>query len=1016
MGLYQILKSSIISFFLSGKTISKLFLFFGLIVFLFLQSCLNGDKIEYSGELMCDLETISKNGKKINSSIPGIEFSHIKARTKEASRSGDYSIKLSKKSQYGLSYHVNHAKIDDYYQITVWRKTQGDHGILVAASDDVSKYYRVSKTPVTVDENGWELLMLEVFIPPPLNNTKFKFYCWNPDTVPVYFDDFKIKRLSSKKYPVFENEEPLRIFIDTTEMVKLYNKRLEAFQKGILETQDNDWVNGIVFWGDTMMRAKLRLKGDWLDHLEGKKWSFRIKLKKEYTWKGMREFSVQTPLSRGFLLGWLAQKLFDHIDVLSPRYGFVPVILNNRSLGIYAFEEHFVKQLVESRNRREGPILKLSEEEFWYKQKLNIEDDANYKTPGFEASCVEPFKGNRTVSNPVLYNQFLSGQNLYWGYKNRLLTASEIFDLDAVARFFALIDVAKYYHGMIWHNQRQYFNPVICKLEPIAFDGYIHKGVYEFIDIPIYGFSKFDNYDKTSIIRNNLYCDTAFVNKYIFYLEKFSNEGFIRSFHEKYLPDIKKYEKMINAEFESYKFDYSFLFDNAQAIRETLDEYKEFVEKNPDYVNKTRSKWDKFVPSDTLVKDEYPAIYVKAFTEKISADSSVIKVFNYNAIDIVLLGTGRNEKRITNFFHPEPVINSFNKNEGTTNSAIVTSDTNAAFLYFIIDRKFKTYVSPIFPWHAPGITTPRLELLAKNTFPESNIYDVLNGKKVIFKTGKYISDKFIIIPKGYTVSFEKDVEIDLINGAGFISFSPVYFNGTKEHPVIIHSSDSSAMGFTVLKAWKKSVIKNAIFKGLNTLDYKGWTLTGAVNFYESDVQITNSQFIENHCEDALNTIRSEFEISGCLFKNIFADAFDSDFCTGKVFETTFDFIGNDAIDFSGSKILIEKCFISNAKDKGISGGEASNITVINIKIINSNIGVASKDKSIVRVNNSEILNCNYGIVAFKKKPEFGPAKIILSKCKLNGNTTQHLIEKASEAVLNNIKIKGSEENVADIFY
>ncbi len=385
---------------------------------------------------------------------------------------------------------------------------------------------------------------------------------------------------------------------------------------------------------------------------------------------------------------------------------------------------------------------------------------------------------------------------------------------------------------------------------------------------------------------------------------------------------------------------------------------------------------------------------------------------------LILFCSGQDEiKRGSRiFFHPEPVINSFNKNEGTTNSAIVTSDTNAAFIYFIIKDKFKTYVSPIFPWHAPGITTPRLELLAKNTFPESNIYDVLNGKKVIFRTGKYTLDKFIIIPKGYTVSFEKDVKIDLINGAGFISFSPVYFNGTKDHPVIIHSSDSSAMGFTVLKACKKSVIKNTIFKGLNTLDYKGWTLTGAVNFYESDVRITNSQFIENHCEDALNTIRSDFEVTECLFKNIFSDAFDSDFCNGKVFETTFNFIGNDAIDFSGSKILIEKCFISNAKDKGISVGEASNITVINTKIINSNIGVASKDKSIARVNNSEILNCNYGIVALQKKPEFGPAKIILYDCKLNGNTTQHLIEKASEAVLNNIKIKGREENVADIFY
>ncbi|MCD4773430.1 MAG: right-handed parallel beta-helix repeat-containing protein [Bacteroidales bacterium] len=1016
MGHNQIFKSLEVKFSFLGKVLGKLFLLLGLITFLFLQSCMNGDKIEYSGELKCDFEKITEDGKKIKSSIPEIEFSHIKTRTNEVSRSGDYSMKLSRKRQFGLSYDVNHAKTDDYYQITVWRKSKGNHGILVAASDVASKYYRVSKTTVAVDENGWEQLKLEVSIPPHLNNTKFKFYCWNPDTVPAYFDDLKIERFKDKNYPVFENEEPLRIFIDTTEMVKLHNKRLEAFQKGILETQDNDWVNGIVFWGDTVMRSKIRLKGDWLDHLEGKKWSFRIKLKREFSWKGMREFSVQTPLSRGFILGWLAQKLFDYVDVLSPRYGFVPVILNNRSLGVYAFEEHFVKQLVESRNRREGPILKLSETEFWYKQKLDIEDNVNYQTPYFEASCVEPFKGNRTISNPVLYNQFLSGQNLYWGYKNHLLDASEIFDLDAIAKFYAIIDVAKFYHGMIWHNQRQYFNPVTCKLEPIAFDGYIHKGVYEFFDIPIYGFSKFQQYDQTSTIRNNLFCDTTFVNKYILYLKKFSDEDFIHSFQEKYLPEINKYEKMISTEFEGYKFDYSFLYSNAQAIRDTLEEYKEFVDKNPDYVSKTRSKWETFVPSDTLVRDEYPAKHVKAFTEKKSTDSSILKIFNYNALDIILLGTGRNEKSITNFFNPEPVINSFNKNEGTTNSAVVISDTNAAFLYFIIDRKFKTYVSPIYPWQSPGITTPRLELMEENTFPESDIYEVLNGKKVVFKSGEYSSDKFIIIPKGYSVSFEKGFEIDLINGAGFISFSPVYFNGTKDNPVIIYSSDFSAMGFTVLKAGKTSSVNNTIFKGLNTLDYKGWTLTGAVNFYESDVKIINSQFIKNHCEDALNTIRSEFEVTECLFKNIFSDAFDSDFCTGKVFKTTFDSIGNDAIDFSGSKILIEKCFISNAKDKGISGGEASNITVINTKVESSNIGIASKDKTIVRVNNSEIFNCNYSIVAFQKKPEFGSAKIILSQCKLKGNKTQHLIEKASEAVINTIKINGSKENVAEIFY
>jgi len=35
--------------------------------------------------------------------------------------------------------------------------------------------------------------------------------------------------------------------------------------------------------------------------------------------------------------------------------------LNGQDMGVYAFEEHFDKLLIESNNRREGPIVKFSE-------------------------------------------------------------------------------------------------------------------------------------------------------------------------------------------------------------------------------------------------------------------------------------------------------------------------------------------------------------------------------------------------------------------------------------------------------------------------------------------------------------------------------------------------------------------------------------------------------------------------------------------------------------------------------
>ena len=39
-----------------------------------------------------------------------------------------------------------------------------------------------------------------------------------------------------------------------------------------------------------------------------------------------------------------------------------------------------------------------------------------------------------------------------------------------MARFIAMCDVMNATHGLIWHNQRSYLNPVNGVLEPVAYD------------------------------------------------------------------------------------------------------------------------------------------------------------------------------------------------------------------------------------------------------------------------------------------------------------------------------------------------------------------------------------------------------------------------------------------------------------------------------------------------------------------------------------------------------------------
>ena len=179
----------------------------------------------------------------------------------------------------------------------------------------------------------------------------------------------------------------------------------------------------------------------------------------------------------------------------------------------------------------------------------------------------------------------------------------------------------------------------------------------------------------------------------------------------------------------------------------------------------------------------------------------------------------------------------------------------------------------------------------------------------------------------------------------------------------------------VLQADKKSVLRYVVFDGFDTLKDGNWQLTGAVSFYESDVDIFSSEFKNNNCEDALNIIRSKFLLDNILIKNTPFDGLDVDFGNGQIVNSRFINTNNDGVDFSGSKVTITDCLMDGCKDKGISVGEETTASVNSATIKNCNIAVASKDLSNLTINNINIENCTLGFAAYQKKPEFGGSQI-----------------------------------------
>ena len=988
--------------------------------FVLVTSCRQNAGLKEGAKISCNAEKRTADHKYFVGNKPDFLFSDGRQQSDREAHSGKYSVLATKKHKFVLSHTLKGVGPDMHFKVSVWRKSKSKKGVLVISDKTAKKLYRASDVVVEKGKDGWEKLEEDFFTPPNFVSEDVKIYCWSLTGDSAYFDDIEIVH-THKTYPVYK-EEPLVLVFDTLRYRKFLDKRIEAFNNGVLQSGDDDWVKGMIFGDGKMMKAKMRLKGDWLDHLIGDKWSFRIKMRKDFAWKRLRVFSIQTPKARSFLDEWYAHKLYESKDILTTRYGFVPVIIDNKSRGLYAWEEHFVKQLVESRKRREGPILKLSEDAFWQVQRVAKVNNKWLDMPYYGVSVIEPFSQGKTMKNPTLRHQFLIAQKLMQQYKYAKAKPADIFDMTKLARYYAMLDITHARHGMAWHNQRLYYNPVICKLEPIAYDGYTEKENLNFSIQDNMAFkllnAKKDAIDVDFLNYYFLFQDSTFLNLYLSYLEEFSSEQYADSMTRVLKAPAMFYDSLIRMEFPGIYFDMDFLSKSARGVRSYLPELRAFLKQklnNDQSDDKLKVKSSRRRHPDIFNELNTPHFFVTAYLENSNADSMLIGVHNFYGKPIVLVGMGPVKDRILDYFPKRDTIPAYVMSESGV-TRMVRTEAGSAFLFFKVAGFDEPFSVDIKPWPYPKGITPQQELMKLADVEHCAIVDSVSGSDLFIKKGVTKVDKPIIIPKGYKVHFEPGTQIDLVRQAMFISYSPVFMQGTKENPVVISSSDKTGNGLTVLQAEGRSVVDNVRFESLNTLNYKGWTLTGSATFYESDVDISNAEFIGNQCEDALNIVRSDFVLRNSRFDHIWGDAFDADFSTGLVDHGLFTNIGNDAIDFSTCKISIVNTVVNGAEDKGVSGGEDSHLTVKNTTIINANIGLASKDLSSLDVLDSKVDSCKYGVVLLQKKPEYGPATMNLQKVTITNCETKMLIEKGSKVIFNRKTINGNRKKVAEMFY
>lgn len=800
----------------------------------------------------------------------------------------------------------------------------------------------------------------------------------------------------------------IRLDIAFEDFEKISAKRDEALTGGYLFSSDDDLVPATVFLDEQPLDARVRLKGDLIDHLLTDKWSFRVELQGDDRAWGMRRFSLQHPGTRHFNFeqGFLENLRYE--GVLAPRYEFVDVTVNGSFWGVYAFEEFFGKEMLESQGRRAGVIFGFDEQYFW--EHVSVPPTGltafellkdNYLSSN---AAINVFDQGRVSEDPELSAQADRAIQMIRLFQEGELDATEVFDVDRMATFLALSELWQVRHSLVANNLRFYYNPVSGLIEPIGFDAQpepvLVKAIAGFNDVPhqpLIG----------TILEHPVFL-AAFVRE----LDRVLQPGYIDEMNGAFGEKIS---------------------DSILALRR---EFPEVVSVWP--VVKERQAWLRKVMNPSVAGVGYARIDVADSGPNVLridvANSLAVRVV-ITSVDFIPIdestGEVADEARLLDsmavgnyptlpsrqtvdaplefreFSFPISVENATQILSGAQLRVwgkIVGQDTERIIPVRIIDGAMTT----------AGAPTPLTVEELRGLWPFAEVDET--NRIVTVPTGSYIVQDCIALPEHFSLTIEAGTTMSFERAGCLMLTGSFEVSGTESEPVLFGPTGDSWLGIHVQRAGRVSTWKNVSVRGTRGFDWSGRQITGGVSFNESPLVLRAVAFEGSSAEDALNVIGTSVDFQNVSFVSAKSDGFDGDAVTGFIRDTEFLSIGGDGLDVSGSNLEVDNLVFDKIVDKAMSIGEASTVTASNIVVIAAGIGIASKDLSHVSVTSVTIDGISeYALAAYQKKPEYGAASLEVVGLNTSLSDDSFLSQGTSRLMVNGQRIESSDIDIGLLY-
>lgn len=817
----------------------------------------------------------------------------------------------------------------------------------------------------------------------------------------------------------------LQVDIAAADWQVLARARERAMQQGMIVTDDADVVPCSLRLGDETATGTARLKGDWLDHVDSEQWSLRFELRSPL--RGMRRLSIQHPKTRGFVMEWLVTQTAPRLGVLAPRSDFVQVRLNGQDQGVYYLEEHFSKELLESQERREGPIVRFDESAMWATwlqhgfHKTGVLSPELWPAVSFFDARIDGFGEPHLMSTPSLNARLVRALEQARDLQ-RLATADlrdhplrrlqaltllegkavdELFSADKVGRWLALYTLYRGFHGLAWHQFRFYHDPVLDRLEPIVFDT---------------GASFLAHQDELALSApearwfrsSDAVMAAAFAE-----LGRMVEPGWVESLIADLRPRLLQIGQALQrAGIVVPGIDVGLLLD--ELLPQQVASLRRIVRPV------VAAGFDATLCGVRLPDGEdLRAVEVEAWaTTTIPTRLRGFRFGNGRVVGAAEALVGLAGDAAAPLPAPLP------------DGAVLLPPSGMHLRFrFPIDRRlaglsevqaikrairsqlqpergaevevavlFATMAEPQDRSEALVLRiAPQAELARQGRPPAPSLlqalerwpflhYDFDRGELGI-DAGSHRVDHDLVLPAGMTLHLQAGAELQFAPGAVLLC-SGLCADGTADRPVRLLPQDPQRGfgGVQVLGTGAGlNVLRFCEIRGADEVARGGWQSSGGTTFYRAPVEFYDCRFVDARCEDVVNVFGARVRFERCTLDGGPHDLFDGDFVDGELVDCRFLHSGEDAVDVSGSRIAVRGCTFEAIGDKAFSIGENSRLQASNNHVLSASIAAAAKDRSQLQIDGLVVDRVeHYVFAAYVKKPEFGASQLDATRLQWTG--------------------------------